>query len=82
MTGGEGFQEFPRIYFGDPPLEMEQNSPAADIKQNSTLLKGWQLKSSKKSFVPFWGGVLPRARKGSQTQNYRYPPDGLVVKDQ
>ena len=27
----------------------------SDIKQNGTLLKGWQLKSSIKSFVPFWG---------------------------
>ena len=31
----------------------EDNGGPADIKQNSTLLKGWQLKSNIKSFVPF-----------------------------
>ena len=28
------------------------------------------------------GGVLHWARKGSQTQNYRYPLERLAVKDQ
>ena len=50
-----------------------------DIKQISTILNGWQLKSSIKEFWAIsrgggGGGALPRARKGPQTQNYRYPP--------
>ena len=38
------------FFLENPPLKMWHNSVPTDIKQNGTLLKGWQLKSSIKEF--------------------------------